>query len=62
MEEDMHVQTFISGGGVQNILFKGGPPNFLAKKIFLEQKYELQKQRFMCVKLSPKGQNSTRIA
>ena len=37
--EDMHVQTFISGGGVQNILFKGGPPNFLAKKIFLEQKH-----------------------
>ena len=51
--ENIHVQNFISGGGVQNILFKGGPPsNFLAKKIFLAQKY-VAKNKDSCFKASP---------
>ena len=53
MENILHVQNFISGGGVQNILFKGGPPsNFLAKKIFLAQKY-VAKNKDSCFKASP---------
>ena len=51
--ENIHVPNFISGGGVQNILFKGGPPsNFLAKKIFLAQKY-VAKNKDSCFKASP---------
>ena len=62
--ENIHVQNFISGGGVQNILFKGGPPsNFLAKKIFLAQKF-VAKNKDSCFKAyvfaSRPGQFKTR--